>query len=54
MIDIASTPPSRFGVAGQISRSENRDCRYGQAINPLFGGPACKGDLDLVRWVGGE
>jgi len=25
MIDIASTPPSQFGVAGQISHSENPD-----------------------------
>jgi hypothetical protein len=36
MIHIASTPPSQFGVAGQISHSENPDWLYGQTINLLF------------------
>ena len=41
MIDIASLLPSQFGVAGQISHSENPDWLYWQAIDLLFGGLAC-------------
>lgn len=42
MIDIASVPPSQFGVAEQISSSKNRDALNGQAIDPLFCGLACE------------